>query len=143
MGLRFHSTNSQTVQPKKWAEQNNRDKTKVNSTFNGSQPLQIIRDLSNDDKHGYPPRKGGHSGKSPGIDKVTPFMQMTVPPSTSMRLTFDFSGKLQVAGSGTAKIIITADILDSNDKKIGELHNIASQALDAWEKLLNDFGIQV
>ena len=47
---------------KRWAKKNGKDKSKVDIAFKNSLALQIIQDLSNNDKHGYPPRNGGHSG---------------------------------------------------------------------------------
>ena len=129
---------------KKWADHNGQDKTKVDDAFNSYQDLQIIQDLSNNDKHGYPPRNGGHSGKSPRIEEFNCVLQMAIDPQkgSSMRLTFDLQGKPQIGGSGTAKVIITGSVLDGNGNMIGQLYEIAIKAIECWEKLLNDFGIK-
>jgi len=47
-----------------------------------------------------------------------------------------------IKGSGTAKVIITGDILDKDGNKIGDFHNTAMKALEAWEKVLAAFGIK-
>lgn len=52
---------------KKWAAQSGVEISKIDGVFNSSNELKIIQDLSNNDKHGYPPRNGGHSGISPKI----------------------------------------------------------------------------
>lgn len=130
---------------KNWAKHNGQDDTKVDSTFDASEPLKIIQDLSNNDKHGYPPRDGGRSGKSPRIDKVTRLMQMTTAPEKGsfISLTFNRQGVPQIVGSGTAKVIITGDILDIDGNRMDDFHRVALQALDAWERLLCDFGIKL
>ena len=53
---------------RKWAVQNEKDKEKVDEAFTQSLELKIIQDLSDNDKHGYPPRNGkGESGKCPQL----------------------------------------------------------------------------
>lgn len=59
-----------------------------------------------------------------------------------MRLTFNNQGIPQVSGSGTARVIITGDIVDATGQIIGDLNNVTYQASAAWEGLLSDFGIQ-
>lgn len=130
---------------KKWANKNDQNKTKVNDMFNSSLALQIIKDLSNYDKHPYPPRDGGHSGKSPRVDKINTILQMTTKPEKGsfVSLTFNRQGIPQIAGSGTAKVIITGDILDKDGIKIGDLHKTALEAVEAWENILGDFGVKL
>jgi hypothetical protein len=47
---------------KKWAARNNIKVSEVDKVFNSSREIKIIQDLSNNDRHGYPPRNGGRSG---------------------------------------------------------------------------------
>src|SRR5438552_493937 len=49
---------------RRWAAHNGKEKDAIDRAADASPDLQIIRDLSNNDKHGYPPRDGGYSGKS-------------------------------------------------------------------------------
>ena len=128
----------------KWAHHNGKDKVKVDNAFNGSQALKIIQDLSNNDKHGYPPRDSGHSGLSPMVDRINTIMRMATRPEkgSSVRLTFNRQGIPQVAGSGTAKVIITGDIRDKGGCKIGDLHDTALEAVKIWESVLDDFGVK-
>lgn len=130
---------------KKWADQNNKDKTKVDHTFNSSLPLRIIRDLSNYDKHAYPPRDGGHSGKSPRVDEFRRVMQMTTKPEKGsfVALKFTPQGVPKVSGDGTAKVVITGDILDRDGNKIGDFHSTALEAVEAWESVLSDLGVKL
>lgn len=130
---------------KKWADQNGKDKTKVDHMFNSSLALQIIKDLSNYDKHPYPPRNGGHSGKSPRIDKFRRVMQMTTKPARNsfVALTFTAQGVPKVSGDGTAKVVVSGDILDKDGNKIGNLHETALEAVKAWEDILSDFDVKL
>ena len=130
---------------KRWADQNSQDKTKVDDMFNSSLALRIIKDLSNYDKHAYPPRDGGHSGKSPRVDKFRRIMQMTTKSEKGsfVALTFTPQGIPKVSGDGTAKVIVTGDILDKDGNCIGRLHEIALEAVEAWENVLSDFGVRL
>ena len=129
---------------KKWATKNGKDKSKVDETFRTSAALRIIYDLSNNEKHGYPPRGGGESGKSPRLGKITRILQLTTASNkksvTSM--TLDPKGILKVSGSGSAKVITSAEILDKDGNVIGDLRQTALEAIEAWEHLLSDFGIR-
>lgn len=130
---------------KKWCVRNGKDKTKVEDAFKSSQELKIIYDLSNNDRHGYDPKKRGNSGKSPRVDRITSIMQMTTNPEKgfSISLTLNRQGVPQIAGSGTAKVIITGDILDRAGNKIGDLHETALEAVKIWESVLGDFGVKL
>ena len=130
---------------KKWADQNGKDKTKVDHMANSSLALQIIKDLSNYDKHAYPPRNGGHSGKSPRTDEFRRVMQMTTKPvkNSFVALTFTAQGVPKVSGDGTAKVVVSGDILDKDGNNIGDLHETALEAVKAWESVLSDFGVKL
>ena len=130
---------------KKWAKNNGKDKTKVDDAFNDSQVLRTIQDLSNNDKHGYPPRDGGYSGKSPRVDKINTIMQMTASPEKGsfIGLTLNRQGAPKIIGGGSAKVIITGDIFDRDGNKIGELHKTLLKAINDWEEVLREFGVQI
>jgi hypothetical protein len=130
---------------KKWAARNGKDETQVDAAFNNSEALKIIMDLSNNDKHGYPPRNGGYSGKSPKVDRVKRTLRMTTKPEkgSSIRLTFTWDGIPKVSGDGTAKVIISGDILDGDDHKIGDLYETALEAIKVWEGVLSAFSVKL
>lgn len=130
---------------KKWAVRSCKDKTKVDDAFKSSQALKIIKDLSNNDRHGYDPKKRGNSGKSPRVDRITSIMQMTTKPEKGsfVSLTLNRQGVPQIAGSGTAKVLITGDILDKDGNKIGDLYKTELEAIRVWENVLDDFGVEL
>ena len=130
---------------KKWAVRKGKDKTEVDNAFKSSQALKIIKDLSNNDRHGYDPKKRGNSGKSPRVDRITSIMRMTTKPQKGsfVSLTLNRQGVPQIAGSGTAEVIITGDILDRAGNKIGDLHETALEAVKIWESVLGDFGVKL
>jgi len=130
----------------KWAHQNGKATTKVDDAFENSLALRIMKDLSNNHRHGYDPeRRHSHSGKSPRVDNITTVMQMTTGPEkgSTVRLTVDGQGVPRVAGSGTAKVIITGDILDRDNNKIGDLRKTMLEAVEAWESVLDSFDVRL
>ena len=129
----------------KWADKNGKDKTKVYDAFKKSLALRIIKDLSNNDRHGYNPRKPGNSRKSPRVDNITTVIQLTTGPEkgSTVRLTVDLQGVPRAAGSGTAKVIITGDILDRNNNRIGDLHKTMLESVEVWESVLDDFDVKL
>jgi hypothetical protein len=52
-------------------------------------------------------------------------------------------GRLRTTGEGEAKIVLSADVLDKDGNRIGDLVEIAEQAVADWEKLLAELGIVI
>ena len=128
---------------KRWAGKNGKDKSRVDVVFKSSPALQIIQDLSNNDKHGYPPRDGGKSGKLPKIGKITRTLQLSTKPQKGsfVAMTLGPGGIPRISGSGEARAVISADIFDRDGNIIGDFRQIALEAIMAWERLLVEFGV--
>lgn len=125
---------------KKWSTDNNLNKKKIDDCVNNSPAVQIIIDLSNNDKHGYPPRDGGKSKKSPRLTNINRLMNLAPKPEKGsfVKMTFSSDGTPNVQGNGSAKAIITGEIVDKEGNKIGELKQIVEEATEALEQLLNE-----
>ena len=130
---------------RRWAESNGKDKNKVSVAFKSSQELKIIKDLSNNDRHGYDPKRRGNSSKSPRIDNINTIMRMTTKPEkgSSIGLTLNRQGAPKIIGDGNAKVIITGDILERDGNKIGDLYETLLKAINDWEKVLSEFGVNI
>lgn len=128
---------------RKWAAHNGHDKSKVDQTVDQSLELQIIKDLSNNDKHGYPPRNGGHSGKCPKLVEINRVMrlQTQAKKGSTIGMTIGAGGVPRFFGDSTAKAVITGSVVDADNNRIGDFYNIANNAVEAWEQLLVDFGV--
>lgn len=128
---------------RRWAAHNGQDKTEVDNTFDNSLDLKIIQDLSNNDKHGYPPRDGGHSGKCPQLIEINRvmLMQTQAKKGSMIAMTMSADGVPKFIGDGTAKAVVTGDVVDSNNNRIGDLYDIVNKAVEAWEQLLIEFGL--
>jgi len=125
-----------------WAKDNGHDETKVDQTVGNSLDLQIIIDLSNRDKHVRPRRDGGESKKRPHLVDINRVMQLKTQAKkgSTSGMTLGAGGAPKFFGDGTAKAIITGDVVDNKNNRIGDLHKIATKAVEAWEQLLADFG---
>jgi hypothetical protein len=126
-----------------WMKKNGRNPNQIDTFISTTLPVAIIQDLSNNDKHGYPPRNLGFSGKSPKLVNVNRIMQLNTgtEPGSSVLVTFTPSCKQRVSGSGSATLVITGDILDIRGNVIGNLHIIQNDALNAWEGFLRSLGL--
>ena len=128
---------------RRWAARNGHDKAKVGQAVDNCLELQIIRDLSNNDKHGYPPRDGGCSGKCPQLVGINRVMRLQTQAKKGSRIvmTMGLGGVPQFFGDGTAKAVVTGEVVDRDRNRIGDLYGIANKAVEAWESLLAEFGL--
>jgi len=126
-----------------WAAHNGQDKEKVNETMNSSLALLIVGDLSNYDKHGtLRPGDKGLSGKFPRLVEIRRVLELTAQAGSGVAMTFATDGTPRIAGSGSARAVITGDIVDKNNYILGDFLEIANEAMEAWEQLLTEFGIE-
>jgi hypothetical protein len=128
---------------RRWAAHNSHDKSKVDQAVDNSLDLQMITDLSNNDKHGYPPRDGGCSGRSPKLTAVCRVMRLETQPQqgSMIAVTIGAGGVPRFVGDGTAKAVVTGDVVDRDDNRIGDLYEIAQRAVLGWEVVLLTFGL--
>jgi hypothetical protein len=110
--------------------------------FKGSMPLKIIADLSNVEKHGYPLERPSWSGLDPKLGEVTRPLSLTASPGAGWFVfTVGKGGEPTTIGKGEAKVVLRADVLDGNDNRIGDLVEIAENAVADWERLLAELGV--
>ncbi|MFZ4729504.1 MAG: hypothetical protein ACOYMQ_12730 [Pseudanabaena sp.] len=128
---------------KRWAAKNSVDKSKIDALFASNTALQIIKDLSNNDKHGYPPRNGGNSGKAPQVVEIGRMMQLSTGSEENSFVGFMITpdGQQHVSGSGSATVIVTGNVVDSEGVSIGDLYDIKLDAIDVLEKFMMSLGV--
>jgi len=129
---------------RRWMAKNAQDPKFVDQIVARHPSLQLIRDLSNNDKHGYPPRNGGHSGKAPKLVDVNRILKLTTgtAPGSGVMVVFTPQGPKQTAtgGAGSA-VVVTGTVIDGQSAALGDLHDIEVEALKAWEQELRSLGI--
>jgi len=128
---------------RRWVAQNGQDVDKVDQTVDNCLDLQIMQDLSDNDKHGYPPRNSGRSGKCPQLIKINRVMclQTQAKKGSMIAMTIGPGGVPKFIGDGSAKAVVTGDVVDEAKNRIGDLYEITSNAVEAWERLLVEFGL--
>ena len=106
----------------------------------GSCPsIAILIDLANREKHGAPGH-GDRSGRAPELCNITRRLSLSGGPTPGGGVQVQFtSAGPQVRGPGTAAVILTGDVIASDGTRIGDLHSILLEALEAWEKLVHEW----
>ena len=106
----------------------------------------MVIDLSNNDKHGYPPRDGGQSKKSPKLLDVRRVLRISTGPGAGSGIAIVFTPTVptQIAsGGGFSQVVVTALVVDGGGAYLGDLYDLGNEALKAWEQQLGEFGISI
>ena len=129
---------------RRWATISGRDPKKIDQAVQKSFELQVIIDLSNADKHGYPPRDGGRSGRAPKLSEVNRVLKLSTgtQPHSSAVLTLTPKPMVRLVGSGSATVVITGTIVDEAGCHLGDLHEFLTKGTATWECLLDKLGIK-
>lgn len=132
---------------RRWARSNGKNPNKIDDELKASNPFNIVKDLSNNDKHGYPPRGGGHSRVAPKVLGFSRVMRLStggkVGSVVSMRFGPGGIPRIVSSGSGSAYAVITGEVIDKDGNKLGDLYEIELEAVAALEKLMNELGIEI
>jgi hypothetical protein len=126
----------------KWGERHGIERGAIHRTLRTSGEFCIIRDLWNNDKHGYPPRDAkGWSGQAPYISNVRGRMRLTSRTGNSVSMTMGAQGEPIVSDDGSSRVLVTADVRDKNGNSLGDADRILQGALRACEAALLTFGV--
>lgn len=127
-----------------WAGKNAHGKDKVQLPLQGSLSFSIVHDLWNTEKHGYSPTRGGdRTGLAPQLLNVNRVMRLATQPEKGSFVMFMLGqdGKPVIRGDGTAKAVITGDVVGKDGKRLGDAHEILEGAVKDCEQILRDLGI--
>jgi hypothetical protein len=105
---------------------NGQDSQHVEDFIKTRTDLQLVLDLNNAHKHGYPPTKKRHSGRDPKFSWIRAASQSQSDGLGSMR----------------TDIVIIGEVVDRHDVFICRMDNLFGGAIAAWEELLEEFGIK-
>jgi hypothetical protein len=128
---------------RQWAKKNGRDPSQINAVQRESLPFRQVADLSNNDKHGYPPRRGGRSGQAPKLTDVNRVLRLSTGAAkgSSVRVMLSPSGPVvRASGGGSANVVVTGSIVDADGTRLGALHEIWLEAIGACERMLAAVG---
>jgi hypothetical protein len=109
------------------------DKRLVDDAACESLAIQIVRDLSNNDKHGYPTRDRGYSTLAPKLQNVSRVLRVSTgkQSNSGVSVSVSLNHVTQTKGSNSAKVIITGEVVDSDGNTVGDLHSFLVEAVDA------------
>lgn len=112
--------------------------------FKASSDFCIVRDLWNNDKHGYPPTKGdGWSKKAPRLLSARRVMQLKTGAhagSTSY-MTMGKDGAPKIGGDGDTHTTLTGEVVDKLGNGLGEAHEFIERSIRLCEAALRQFGV--
>lgn len=105
--------------------------------------LQLIVDLWNQDKHGYPLKKRSRSNKDPQIKNLKQALTIKDTTKGSGSLVFSpFSPETATGVTTTSNnlvVKITGDIVDKNGKALVSLDEMVSKSLSKFEVLIKKY----
>lgn len=143
----IHNTANLDDHLRRWARRNGKDPKKFDEVVRASNSLKILKDLSNNDKHGYPPGDGGHSRVAPRVLDIGRRMRLSTGGGvgSSVAMTWGPGGvpKIMSRGSGSARAVITGEVIDKDSNRLGDLYEIALAAVVALENVMAQLGLRL
>ncbi|MDA0733248.1 MAG: hypothetical protein O2909_04655 [Chloroflexi bacterium] len=120
-------------------------RVKVDSELDSRPSILIMRDLSNNEKHGYDASKRSFSGKHPKIVSVQRVLRMTTQPQKGsfVGMTLNRDGTPRIMGDGSAKAVTTGEIVDNSGNRLGDLNDLATEAVEGWEEIFREFALKI
>jgi hypothetical protein len=120
---------------KKKLEQRGDNPQIIEDAINDSLYLQVILDLSNQEKHGYPLTKTRRSEKDPLIKNIGRVLSPSNKPDNIRYEKSDGSAIMN------AMVKITADITDSQGNILYQIDDLVENALNIWEQIIKKYKI--
>lgn len=120
---------------KKKIEESGSDSKVIEDEINISPYLQVILDLSNQEKHGYPLTKTRRSGKDPLITNVGRALSPSNKPDNIRHEGSNGSSMMNMM------VKITADITDSHGNTLYRLDTLVENAMCAWEQIIIKYNL--
>lgn len=126
-----------------WARKNGHDPAGVDKAIDSSFKLRVIKDLSNNDKHGYPSRMN-HSGKKPKLVELARGLRSSTQakPGSMSGFVLTSSG-LKPIGDGSSRVVVTGRIVDETGNFIGDLQEFCLEAIADWEAEARRLGVPI
>lgn len=111
----------------------------IENEINQNLPLQLILDLHNQEKHGYPLTKIRRSGKDPKIINIS----KAISPKPGVIATAFIRDPVTGAGvTNNMAIVITAEIVDSQGNSLYYLKDLIDKSLNIWELIIAKYNLK-
>jgi hypothetical protein len=113
-------------------EQKGLDKNLIEDLINNSIHLQVLIDIVNQEKHGYPLTKTNRSGKNPVISDIHEVLGLIAGPEPNSVSSISFDGSnFNLQGKQQMKIVAT--IFDGNNSRLFSLDELVSTSYEKFE----------
>lgn len=131
----------------KWGDRHSVNGNQIHNFLKASSAFCVIRDLWNNDKHGWPPTKGnGWSRKAPRLTNIHRAcrLQTGTGENSSVTMTLGANGvpRIQSTGSGSAAVLLTGDVVDETGNRIGDANELIDDAVSVCEAAFQNFAIK-
>ncbi len=121
-------------------EQQGEDSQKIENEINRDLPLQIILDLYNQEKHGYPLTIHRRSKKDPRIINISKGLSPIPGERANAFLMIPIAG-----GTGfnnNMAVVITAQVVDNNGKLLYNFNDLIDKSLNSWELIMTKYNLK-
>ena len=101
----------------KWGDLHGVSRDAIHNFLKDSYDFCVVRDLWNNDKHGYPPRADGWSKVAPKLTKAFAVCELktgTGPSSATMMLGREGKPNVNTKGGASVRAVLTGEIIDKN-----------------------------
>jgi hypothetical protein len=116
------------------------DENIVEETINNNLCLQLLIDLVNQDKHGYPLTKYIRSGKNPILKNFSQTLQLiTDGKNKTASMSFTKTGEMRIQGKN--RISITCDVFDENGLKLCNIDELVDNCMTVFEEIIQSNGL--
>lgn len=127
----------------KWSDRHGVSRESIHNFLKDSFDFCVVRDLWNNDKHGYPPHNDGWSKKAPRLTHANSICELTTGTETnsSATMTLGLDGKPNVftTGGGSVRAVLTGEIIDKNGGGLEDAHRVLERAVRVCESAVERF----
>ncbi|MDD5012950.1 MAG: hypothetical protein PHI45_03070 [Candidatus Pacebacteria bacterium] len=110
----------------------------IEDEINNDLPLQLILDLNNQEKHGYP-LLNKRSGKDPKITDISKGLS----PKPGVIATAFIKDPITGAGhTNNMAIVITARVVDGDGNLLYYLSDLIDKTLNSWEAIIDKYNLK-
>lgn len=111
----------------------------IENEINQDLPLQIVLDLNNQEKHGYPLTKTRRSGKDPKIINIS----RAISAKPGVMATAFIRDPVTGAGhTNNMAVVITGEVVDGQGNPLYYLSDLIDKSLNSWETIITKYNLK-
>jgi hypothetical protein len=131
---------------KKYLSDKGQDSKNVERFIDGSLALQVVIDIANREKHGYPSDRPSRSGRDPSLGAVGRSLRLETGAEKGSAAVYTIDPKMgkpkvMTTGGASGAVVFWGEVRDKNSALIGDILDFSEDALAGWERLFSSLGI--